>query len=98
LHYCAIRTDASIACWGDYSSGQLESPPGTYRSIVAGSTGNCAIRTDDTVACWGNNTNRAADPPQDTFTTIVASEAFGHDFCGLRTDGTIACWVSHKSF
>ena len=69
-HTCAIRTDATLWCWGYNGSGQLglgshteqdlprqvTSPaPGGWASITAGTYHTCATRTDGTLWCWGWN-------------------------------------------
>ncbi len=53
---CGIRTDNTLACWGNdsYGWGQLLPPAGEYKSVSAADGHACAIKTDDTVACWGN--------------------------------------------
>ena len=90
-HSCAIRTDHTIACWGDNRHGQTDPPPGQYTTIAAGLNHSCAIRTDHTIACWGDNRHGQTDPPPGQYTTIAAA-AHGAHSCALRTDHTIACW------
>ena len=53
---CGIRTDDSLACWGNYSYGRgdLLPPEGEYKSVSAADGHACAIGMDDTVVCWGN--------------------------------------------
>lgn len=52
-HTCALRADATIACWGDDSLDQADAPSGTFTDIVAGDDHSCAVADDGTVACWG---------------------------------------------
>ena len=52
-HSCALRTDATIACWGNNDNGQTEAPAGAYTAITAGGAHSCALRADDTITCWG---------------------------------------------
>jgi alpha-tubulin suppressor-like RCC1 family protein len=60
---CAIRTDATLWCWGFDGSGdppdrptQVTTPaPGGWTSITTGGGHTCAIRTDATLWCWGAN-------------------------------------------
>ena len=68
-HVCAVRSDGSLWCWGDNTSGQLgtgsltpgqEDAPvrvGTaanWAQAAAGAQHTCAIRTDGTLWCWGD--------------------------------------------
>jgi alpha-tubulin suppressor-like RCC1 family protein len=66
-HTCAIKTDGTIFCWGDNSSGQLgnnsftdihvpvqESTAATdWANLSAGCSHTCAIKTDGSLFCWG---------------------------------------------
>jgi alpha-tubulin suppressor-like RCC1 family protein len=61
---CAVRTDGTLACWGDNSSSQATPPPGAdFVSVGAGQHFACAVRTNGTIACWGMNTSGEATPP-----------------------------------
>ena len=90
---CAIRTDQTIACWGNNQDGQIDAPHGQYTTIAVGDSHSCAIRTDQTIACWGNNDLHGyigqADAPHGQYTTIAVG---GFHSCAIRTDQTIACW------
>ena len=88
-HSCAIRVDATLACWGSNSDGQATPPGGTFSAVDAGGLHTCAIRTDATVACWGKNDDGESTPPSGTFSSVSAG---GDHSCGVRTDGTLACW------
>jgi alpha-tubulin suppressor-like RCC1 family protein len=69
---CAIRTDATLWCWGYNSDGELGTgnhtsqdrpqqvttpAAGGWASITAGDIHACATRTDATLWCWGYNGN-----------------------------------------
>jgi hypothetical protein len=90
-HTCAIRTDGTLACWGDDSAGQLDGvPDGTFRSLSAGGAHTCAIRTDGTLACWGDDSAGQLDGvPGGTFLAVAAG---GSHTCVIRDDSTLACW------
>ncbi len=88
-HSCAIRVDATLACWGSNSNGQATPPGGTFSAVDAGGLHTCAIRTDATVACWGKNDDGESTPPSGTFSSVSAG---GDHSCGVRTDETLACW------
>ena len=52
LHNCAIKSDDTIACWGNSYPQQVDVSTGTYKALDAGWYHNCAIAPDDTIACW----------------------------------------------
>ena len=62
FHTCAIKTDGTLACWGDNSDGQTHAPGGTFTAVSAGAYHTCAIKTDGTLACWGSTSTASAPP------------------------------------
>lgn len=64
-HFCAIRSDGALLCWGTNTDGRLGVPSpsrnvpteveagGTWRMVAPGDTHTCGIRTDGTLHCWG---------------------------------------------
>jgi alpha-tubulin suppressor-like RCC1 family protein len=68
---CALRSDATLWCWGDNTNGQLAtgdttqhpapvqaSPSILGNQVASASVGGahaCAVKTDGSVWCWGNN-------------------------------------------
>ena len=66
---CALLSDATVACWGSNSSGQLGTGTVTLSELapvavvgVSGATAitsaglySCALLSDGTVRCWGDN-------------------------------------------
>ena len=88
-HSCGLRTDGTIACWGDNSAGKADAPSGTFNAVSAGLDSSCGLRTDGTITCWGDNRAGQADAPSGTFNAVSAG---GYHSCGLITNGTITCW------
>lgn len=89
FHTCALRTDATVACWGLDNYGQSSPPEGTFTAVSAGGWHTCALRGDNSAVCWGNNEDGQTDVPDESFTAISAG---GAHTCGLLADGTIRCW------
>ena len=87
-HTCAVRTDATIICWGSNEYGQTDAPDGAFTAVSAGSLHTCALRTDATITCWGSNFYGEGDAPSGAFTAISAGS---WHTCALRTDATITC-------
>lgn len=88
-HICGVRSNSTIVCWGDKSSGAATPPAGTFSSVSAGSGHSCGVKTDGSVVCWGTNKHGQATPPAGSFASVSAG--YWHT-CGVRSDGTIACW------
>lgn len=67
-HSCALKTDGTVACWGEGKLGQLgigtagttglaRLVPGlaNITQIAASGSTTCAVRSDGAVLCWGDN-------------------------------------------
>ena len=90
-HVCALRSDGSVACWGDDRHGQASPPSGSYSAISSGEHGACALRDDGAAVCWGSF---EVDPSaNDTAAGPFTDVSRGSDHaCALGADGSIACW------
>ena len=62
-HSCGVRTDGTIACWGDNRRGQAVAPSGAFTTVSAGGGHSCGVRTDGTAECWGSDFSGAATVP-----------------------------------
>ena len=93
-HTCGLRTDGTIACWGDDSFGQSDAPDGRFSSVGGGHSHTCGLRTDGTIACWGDDSFGQSRPPEGDF--IAISVGSFHS-CGVRADETVACWGNHPA-
>lgn len=83
---CALRTEGTIACWGDNGNGESSPPAGAYTQIsLRGETG-CALSLAGEAACWGLWGGPA---PAGPFAQVAAGNLTS---CGLRTDGSLSCW------
>ena len=102
---CALRRDATVACWGTQQDGikPLLEPTNVaglagVKQISVGYRHACALRDGRDVACWGVNTHGELGDgwsgermvPTDVPGVTDAVE-LGRG-CALRRDGHIACW------
>ncbi|HJX66723.1 MAG TPA: RCC1 domain-containing protein [Polyangia bacterium] len=62
-HTCGMKTDGSIACWGDNTYGQATPSMETLASVSAGGYHTCGLRNNGTVSCWGGNGFGQAQTP-----------------------------------
>ena len=88
-HYCALRTNELVTCWGDDLHDEASPPEGRFKAVSAGGDHSCGLRADETITCWGDDSDGQATPPTGVFSAISAG---GNHSCGLRNDGTISCW------
>jgi serine/threonine protein kinase len=88
-HTCAIKTNGSIACWGDNTYGQSRPPAGTFTQVMAGANHNCAINSGGSIACWGDNRYGQANAPSGSFTWVYPGD---RHTCAINAGGTIVCW------
>ena len=88
-HACALRTDATLHCWGRNDHGQANAPTGQFQSVAAGDIHNCGLRADGAVACWGASWHGRTSPPSGTYRQVDTIWDFS---CGVRSDGSVACW------
>ena len=88
-HSCGLRTDGTVACWGDNGWGHADTPSGTFSAVTAGGSHTCGLRDDGAVTCWGRNTRGQTNAPNGQFTIISAGATHS---CGLRSDTTLTCW------
>jgi len=88
-HTCVLKSDGSLACWGQNTFGQSTPPAGTFIAVSAGSYHTCGLKSDSSAACWGHNDFGQSVPPSETFKAISAG---GFHNCGLKPDGSLACW------
>ena len=95
-HTCGLRSNGSVACWGENEHGQATPPAGeTFTAVSSGSGHTCGLRSDGSAACWGYNEHGQATPPADEILTTISSGG-GHT-CGLRANGTPVCWGHNRS-
>ncbi len=91
---CAVRTDGTLACWGDLAEREaVATPEGVFRSVRVGLFGACGLLDDGRVECWGDGDRwELPNPPQGVFNSV--SVGLGHA-CGVRPVGNVECWGRH---
>ena len=60
---CGVRSDGSVACWGDGYDGEATPPAGPFVSVSAGGIETCRVRSDGSVACFDSLAVVQATPP-----------------------------------
>ena len=93
---CGLRTDGTLACWGDLTTDGPDQPPaGQFAQLTVGAEHACALRSDGKILCWGSNRAEEgsdetgqANPPDGVFVQVSAGNYFT---CGLKNDGKVVC-------
>ena len=89
FHTCGVKTDGSVACWGQELFGEATPPAGEFITVSVRGFHTCGVKTDGSVACWGQDLFGEATPPAGEFISVSAG---GSHTCGVKTDGSVACW------
>jgi hypothetical protein len=84
-----VKSDSTLACWGNNDYGQSTPPAGTFVQISAGEYHTCGVKSDGVLACWGRTNYGQSTPPAGNFVQISAGN---YHTCGVKSDGTLACW------
>ncbi|WP_419551559.1 RCC1 domain-containing protein [Candidatus Poriferisodalis sp.] len=82
---CGIKTDGTVACWGNNDWGQSDAPGGTFTAVSAGNAHTCGIKSNGTIACWGA---KFTYPAQGRFTHIAQSLYWIHSYA-INADGGV---------
>jgi alpha-tubulin suppressor-like RCC1 family protein len=100
-HSCAIRSDQSLWCWGDFQAGQLghaanatplQVEGGTsYVQVSAGGGHTCGIRANHTLWCWGDNSRGQLGISQSASTPVQVDDAT--NWIAIAAGGTHTCGV-----
>jgi alpha-tubulin suppressor-like RCC1 family protein len=92
-HGVVLRTDGSVACWGDNAFGQTNSPPGLTGvvSIAAGDFHNLALKSDGRVVAWGNNSFGQTNVPSN-LSNVVSISASATGSWAVTRDGLVVGW------
>ncbi|QJW35784.1 cell wall-binding repeat-containing protein [Cellulosimicrobium protaetiae] len=88
--FAALRSDGTIAAWGDGSTEVPALPDGLrYVDLVAGEYHFLALRSDGRVVSWGTRSCGEGDLPVSASTPYVALSAGMDSSFALRSDGSL---------
>jgi alpha-tubulin suppressor-like RCC1 family protein len=104
-HFCAIKTDHTLWCWGDNWDGQLGLGDDVWRITptqvgtdanwadvaASGWKRTCATRTDHTVWCWGANGHRQLGVGDHEQHLVPAQVGTDSDWTGVSAGGHQTC-------
>ncbi|AKC82840.1 hypothetical protein IMCC26134_08760 [Verrucomicrobia bacterium IMCC26134] len=94
-HSLALRSDGTVAAWGNNGDGQTTITPG-LSNVVALASGyyhNLALRSNGTVAAWGRNFDGQTTLPASLSNVVAISAGLYHNLA-LRSSGTVVAWGS----
>ena len=92
-HALALRTDGTLAAWGNNGSGQISVPASATNimAIAAGPDHSLALRADGAVLAWGGGFNGENQVPAGLSNVIAISTSYRHNLA-LRAEGSVLAW------
>lgn len=92
----AIRTDGSLAAWGDNSYGQCDVPTGSFIHAGVGYGFCVAVRADGSLIAWGrNDLGQCEVPAGDDFAKVFCNLGYS---VALTSQGETEKWGSDPQF
>src|SRR5438552_3167926 len=92
-HGLALKSDGTVAAWGDNTYAQATVSAGFINviAVAAGEDYSLALKNDGSVCAWGYNYHGETNSPAGM--SGVVAIAAGRNFClALKDDGTVAGW------
>ena len=92
-HALALKSDGTVASWGDNGHGQTNVPVGLtgVTAVAAGGSHSLALKHDRTVVAWGANGHGQTNAPV-WLTGVTAVAAGDAHSLALKSDGTVIAW------
>ncbi len=89
----ALRSDGTVAAWGNNSAGVLTVPDGLNGVVALAAGGNhvLALKANGTVVAWGANLFNQTDVPEG-LNNVMAVAAGANHSVALKKDGTVVTW------
>ena len=90
-HSVALKSDGTLAAWGDNSSGECNVPGGNnYVAVAAGAYHSIALKSDGSLAAWGDNSLGECNVPGgNDYVAVAVGDVHS---VALKTDGTLVAW------
>jgi len=107
-HFCAIRADGGLYCWGDDANGALGlggGTPGalrllpsrvgseTWSAVSGGDVHTCAIRADRSIWCWGGNGHAQLGDGTTAAHATPMRVGAATDWASVSVEGTHSCAI-----
>ncbi len=93
-HSLAVRSDGSVAAWGNNFYGQCNVPTNLTDvvAVAAGGRHSVALRRDGSITNWGDNKLGQITNPPPNLTNVVDVKAGLWHTMALKRDGAVAVW------
>jgi alpha-tubulin suppressor-like RCC1 family protein len=89
--FVALKTDGSLAAWGDGASGGTGAPSGIgFTQVVSSGSAFAALKSDGSISAWGSSLTGGTGAP--TGTGFVQVFSNGKAFAALDVLGGITAW------
>jgi len=97
-HSLALKTDGTVAAWGENSDGEVPAPLGLSNvvAIAAGGAHSLAIKDDGTVVGWGRGYEGQTTPPTDLSNAVSIAAGYYYSLA-LKSDGVVVGW-GHNAY
>ncbi len=97
-HGLALRTDGTVAAWGNNISGRTNVPAGLSNvvAIAGGGSHSLALKNSGTVVAWGNNTSTQTNVPTSLSNVVAVAAGYNHSVA-LKNDGTVSVWGDNSN-
>ena len=97
-HCLALRSDGTVATWGQNTSPWTPlNYPANLSGIVGISSGlyhNVVLKADGTVIAWGRNQEGQTTIPSGLSDVVAVAAGYGDHCLALRSNGTVVAWGS----